>query len=425
LIDFQRNGLKLKIRHFVISATATAVGTATATATANITTPTRLDVHHTAPPTQWMDWFRKDWTDELLAQLGSTPFERWYRAVTRFLSLTALATPFLLLYPFAAYSNTLQQYHWQYALWGLEQAGPTFVKLVQWATTRHDLFSPEFCSYFGTLRDTTKGHSWAETIQQLPPNFLQHVALEPTPIGSGCIAQVYKGHLLHSHSEQYPVGTPLAIKVQHPGILYKVCVDFYIMAKVAQWLEALPYLNLQYLSLVDTVTQFRDIMLPQLDLTLEAQHLQRFQHNFHSNPRVSFPTPLMDYTTKHVLTETFVHGTPILEFTNETKYSEKVRQQVALLGLETTLKMIFLDDFLHGGACACACVDWKRKQSVGSLTHILTHSLIHSLTYIHTDLSTQTCTRGTYWSVGTKKHNNPICIYSIVGLSWKWDQNNT
>jgi aarF domain-containing kinase len=343
LLYFQKNGLKLKIRH-LLSAAVTA-------AAATHKNKTRLDaatMTH-APPTQWMDWFRKDWTDELLAQLGSSKIERWYRAVTRLLSLTALATPFVLLYPFAAYSTTIQNYHWQYALWGLEQAGPTFVKLVQWATTRHDLFSPEFCSYFGALRDETAGHSWQETVQQLPPSFLQHVALEKTPIGSGCIAQVYKGELLHAY-DKYPAGTPLAVKVQHPGILYKVCVDFYIMAKVAQWLEALPYLNLQYLSLVDTVTQFRDIMLPQLDLTLEAKHLQRFQHNFASNPKVSFPTPLMDYTTRQVLTETFVQGTPILEFTNETKYSEKVRQQVALLGLETTLKMIFLDDFLHGGA---------------------------------------------------------------------------
>ena len=72
--------------------------------------------------------------------------------------------------------------------------------------------------------------------------------------------QVYRGRLKKSVN-QYPPNTEVAIKVQHPGIWQTVCIDFYIMAKIAGFLEAIPGLNLAYLSLVDTVRQFRDIMV--------------------------------------------------------------------------------------------------------------------------------------------------------------------
>lgn len=217
----------------------------------------------------------------------------------------------------------------------------------RWATTRQDLFSPEFCNYFGKLRDETRGHAWDDTRkileQDLGPlaNALQ---LEQEPIGSGCIAQVYRGKLLEA-TGQFPKGTDLAIKVQHPDIWNKVCVDFYLLGKVAQFLESIPVLDLKYLALTDTVRQFRDIMLPQLDLSLEAKHLNRFNRDFGYTDRINFPKPLEALTAKRVLTETFLPGTPILQYT---KAPEHKRKELAHLGVDLTLRMIFLNDFLHG-----------------------------------------------------------------------------
>ena len=80
-------------------------------------------------------------------------------------------------------------------------------------------------------------------------------------------------------------------------------------------------------------------------MTLEAKHLARFNRDFGDDPTVTFPHPINDLTTPRVLTETFIHGVPILHFVNA---PEEERKQVALLGLTTTLKMMFLHDFLHG-----------------------------------------------------------------------------
>lgn len=332
---WQRNVSRLYARHLVEVAVAMA-------ATRQFITKMEQAYEK---PVDWVNWERREWQDELLASLGASKLGRAWAALKRVTELSLLALPLAVLYPFTYISPKAVDWSWSYALWGIEEAGPTFLKLTQWATTRQDLFSPEFCQYFGKLRDQTEGHGWEATkeiLEQDLGDLANYLHLNPKPIGSGCIAQVYHGRLTKSHGT-YEKGTEVAVKVQHPGIWSKVCVDFYILAKLAKFLEDLPLLNLRFLSISDTVRQFRDIMLPQLDLTLEAKHLRRFNRDFAGDDRVEFPSPLGELTTTRVLTETFVHGRPIMEYT---KRDELVRKDLANLGLNTTLKMIFINDFL-------------------------------------------------------------------------------
>jgi aarF domain-containing kinase len=337
LFRWEGNRSRLYARHVLLIAAASA-------ATSRLLAELEETIEK---PPDWKNWERKDWTDDLMRSIGSTKLQRTLAAMARLVSLGLLWSPMVVMYPLSLVSETFESYSWKFALWAIEQSGPFALKLTQWATTRQDLFSPEFCQYFGKLRDETRGHSWQHT-QRIMAEELGELSswleLENSPIGSGCIAQVYRGKLVKSVN-QYPKGTEVAVKVQHPGIWQKVCIDFYILGKAAAFLEAIPGLNLTYLSLVDTVRQFRDIMLPQLDLTLEANHLQRFNRDFANDDRVGFPEPLHGLTTVRILTETFVRGAPIMEYVNR---EESVRKELANLGLNTTLKMIFLNDLLHG-----------------------------------------------------------------------------
>lgn len=106
--------------------------------------------------------------------------------------------PLLLLSPL-----TLVSAHWasrwlDALLWMTETSGPTFIKLGQWASTRRDIFPPEFCECFSRLHVKVRPHSWAHTKQCLRRAFGESwkrvlVFESKEPVGSGCVAQVYRG----------------------------------------------------------------------------------------------------------------------------------------------------------------------------------------------------------------------------------------
>ncbi|XP_035424460.1 uncharacterized aarF domain-containing protein kinase 2 [Cygnus atratus] len=107
--------------------------------------------------------------------------------------------PLLLLYPLSRLRPGLG------ALWlrllrrAAEAAGPTCVKLGQWASTRRDLFSEAFCDEFSKLHVEVSPHPWGHTDELLRKAFgedwrrvLKFQSQEP--VGSGCVAQVYKAY---------------------------------------------------------------------------------------------------------------------------------------------------------------------------------------------------------------------------------------
>lgn len=126
-----------------------------------------------ATPSEWDTvnlGLQKKEFGESISCLGKTRVERVCAAGKRIFDLTLLASPLAILAPLAYFSSKeskTNQYAWNYALWSVEKAGPTFIKLVQWASTRTDLFSASFVSNFSKLQDNTRGHTWKDTAKQL------------------------------------------------------------------------------------------------------------------------------------------------------------------------------------------------------------------------------------------------------------------
>lgn len=311
---------------------------------------------------------------ENISSLGKTKISRVWAAGSRIASLALLWSPLAVLAPVAYMTgpNTKSnQLAWDYAVWSIEKAGPTFTKLIQWATTRNDIFSTVFIEHFVRLQDNTLGHTWSETQTLMEASYgkdyldlFEFESGKPSkdtgsmiftkkkdkilPIGSGCIAQVYKAKLKKDVG-LLPAGSEVAIKVTHPNILHKVCVDFYILNKITEAIESIPFVHLDYLSMKDSVGQFRDIMLPQLDLRVEGRNLMRFRRDFADDPKVEFPQPVSKLMTEKVLVESFIHGQPILNYCDEARKNKaEDREELAKIGLETVMKMIFLYDFVHG-----------------------------------------------------------------------------
>jgi hypothetical protein len=61
-------------------------------------------------PTNWKDWERKDWTDELLSSIGTNSVQRVWSAAVRVAALTTLAAPMAILVPASYMSGTAHKW---------------------------------------------------------------------------------------------------------------------------------------------------------------------------------------------------------------------------------------------------------------------------------------------------------------------------
>ncbi|XP_063164212.1 uncharacterized aarF domain-containing protein kinase 2 isoform X2 [Candoia aspera] len=108
--------------------------------------------------------------------------------------------PLIWFYPFTYFSPGFATLWLHLLLKTTESSGPTFIKLGQWASTRRDLFSEEFCVKFSKLHIKVIPHSWDYTKGCLEKAFGEgwdkiFMFESREPIGSGCVAQVYKAYV--------------------------------------------------------------------------------------------------------------------------------------------------------------------------------------------------------------------------------------
>ena len=144
----------------------------------------------------------------------------------------------------------------------------------------------------------------------------------------------------------------VAVKVRHPGVVDALKRDFKILLWFASFTRNISWL--EPLQLENTVGQFGVHMLSQVDLGVEAENLNRFRKSFLLMPAVSFPTPITSLSAEDVLVETFESGTTISSYLVSPEVAEKIgfecseqNKTLAALGVQTLLKMLIDDNFLH------------------------------------------------------------------------------
>ncbi|WKY02079.1 hypothetical protein Q1695_015805 [Nippostrongylus brasiliensis] len=296
------------------------------------------------------------------------------RRITRCLTLAIRFLPLAVTYPLARRMDFLHELWWTCVLYAIQSSGPTFIKLGQWASTRRDIFSKEFCDRMSVLHTKTRRQrSFRDCDQVLDEIFGENFAknhkeevfvqIEPYSIGSGCIAQVYKGTVNVPALEKVTgrkipqleglVEREVAIKVAERGVEDKINLDLSILRNATSLvLRILP--SLGYLEPLSALDQFEMVLRRQVDLRNEARALQKFTENFdHKKTGVKFPI-VLGYT-KNAIVETFEHGMYINRLVAEehdpelaARQSPRVRRRIALLGARALLKMIFVDNFVHG-----------------------------------------------------------------------------
>uniref|UniRef100_A0A7S0L238 Protein kinase domain-containing protein n=1 Tax=Coccolithus braarudii TaxID=221442 RepID=A0A7S0L238_9EUKA len=256
--------------------------------------------------------------------------------------------PLVLSLPLTRFA-TVSEAWWWWCVRISESSGALVIKLAQWASSRPDLFGSQVCARFSHLQDQTPTHAWRHTEGALDEAFggswREELSLDESPIGSGCIAQVYRGELRAADGSRSPV----AVKVLHPDVERFVQADMNLLHLVAWAVHCSG--RLRWLNPMGMADEFSGMLLRQLDLTLEAGNLRTFTANFaigSGDPLVFFPVPIDSYVSPKVLVETFIEGEPLLTWAARTPEDAPVRQGMMNDGIDAFCKMLFTDNFFHG-----------------------------------------------------------------------------
>ena len=284
---------------------------------------------------------------------------RGVKCVLRAAYLSLVFGPLLILYPLSRWSFT-EDIWWALFVRAVESSGALLIKLAQWASSRPDTLGEQVCSRLKHLQDNTRPHGWAQTEQMLDSSFgtdwREYLELERTPIGSGCIAQVYRGKLRAGSGEGGEGECPrmIAVKVLHPYMQDLIEVDMDLLALFGQALQRSA--NFRWLNPAGMLDDFAELLLMQLDLRVEASNLEAFRRNFPPTETtgeggaalVCFPEPVYPFVSRDVLVESYIDGVPWLEWAKAQPEGSAERKRLCNDGIDVFIKMLFVDNFVHG-----------------------------------------------------------------------------
>lgn len=223
----------------------------------------------------------------------------------------------------------------------LEELGPTYVKLGQMFSNREDILPPELIAELAELQDNVPPlplNIDEYLTQQLSINVSDHFEyINPTPIASASISQVYLGRLIN--------GQKIVIKVKRTGIEETIKSDILIMKDLASLFES-AYEAAQKMNLKQVIRSFENNMKKELSLTNELHNIERFRKNFAENEQIYVPLTYTELSNNDVLTMKFVEGFKVND-------KEKIIElginpsQVSQDLISLYLKQILEDGFFH------------------------------------------------------------------------------
>ena len=218
----------------------------------------------------------------------------------------------------------------------IERLGVTFIKGGQAMSTRTDIVPPALAAELRKLQDavtpepfeTIRAVIEAELEQPLEEAFASFAS---EPVAAASIGQVYRAEL--------PDGTPVAVKVQRPGVRAQVEVDLDITLTQAAWVSEHVF-ELSDIDAMGITMEFADALRGELDYVNEARNAERLWRAFKDDPTVVVPRVYWSHTTSRVLTLELLQGVPMNrpDLLDEAGFD---RALLASRGIDAYLRQIF------------------------------------------------------------------------------------
>jgi len=222
----------------------------------------------------------------------------------------------------------------------LEDMGPLAIKLGQLLSTRRDLIPPEILQKYLCKEDRVKPFDSGIAKTRIQESLKADIStlfsrFDEQPLAAASIAQV--------HTAALNDGREVIVKVTRPNIRAQILQDFEILEwlghKLEKRLEAARALHL-----TEIIQDYRQIILKELDLTLEADNTRRMRHHFTGSSMMYVPEVYMD--SKDVMVAERITGVPI----SDTETFDRLgmdRADLARKGLTIFFTQVFRDNFFH------------------------------------------------------------------------------
>jgi predicted unusual protein kinase regulating ubiquinone biosynthesis (AarF/ABC1/UbiB family) len=193
----------------------------------------------------------------------------------------------------------------------LEGMGPTYVKLGQVLAGRPDLMPEAYRLALARLQDNVKPFSYEEVEKIVERELGVRISkafseFSREPVAAASLGQVHQAKLRD--------GRPVVVKVQRPDIRPVIEQDFEILTELSTTLDAHTKMGRRY-RFHTMIEEFHLTIQNELNYEREAQNLITLGKNLAEFPEIQVPQPVMDYSTRSVLTMEYVTGRKITSLT--------------------------------------------------------------------------------------------------------------
>ncbi len=163
------------------------------------------------------------------------------------------------------------------------------------------------------------------------------LALDPTPIASASLAQVYAALL--------PDRTHVVVKVQRPGIERVIETDLAIILDLARMAQERLSWTRQY-DPVGIAEEFGHALRFELDFIREGHNADRFRENFIDEEFIYVPEIFWEQTTRRVLIQERIQGIKAdnIEAMDAAGYD---REQIGMHAARFIIKAVLEDGYFH------------------------------------------------------------------------------